>query len=192
MIDEPLVTPVSPGSALVRLAQVAGALQRSPQAATLLPAEAIASLQKARQTLEEAVEAGDYTAVRPALRDAQQVLRGLYQSLGGEAAAPIFGLPIGTAVQPVNIATICATFTRPERQVLTTLAFDDALGATAYWLHELRELRGQILEDSILETLSPVFPRLRLPIGPHRFRIESRNPSESVTSAEFSVEVPPL
>lgn len=229
MIDEPLVVPVSPGSALVRLTQVKAALQRHAALALALPGDIPARLQRERDNLLNALETDQPATIASALRAAQNCLCQLYETLGqlspnlaptlpasaeDEAGLTAHGAspngmasvaqptslysalgfpdPAQTAVQTVDIQSVLATFSKPVRQVLTTLAFQDAPRATAYWLVEVRFLRGERLEDYLIETSAPLFPRLRLPLGPHTFRIESRNSQHFTISDDFTVEVPAL
>lgn len=95
-------------------------------------------------------------------------------------------------VDPVAVESVLTTYFKPQRQVLTTLAFTDAAGATAYWLSEIRVVRGEDYEDHLVENFAPVFARVRLPIGKHRLRIESRNPHARAVSPEFTIDVPDL
>ena len=92
----------------------------------------------------------------------------------------------------MDVQSVLVTFSKPIGQVLTTFAFQDAARATAYWLIEVRFLRGERLEDYLIETSAPLFPRLRLPLGSHTFRIESRNSYDFTVSDDFTVEVPAL
>jgi len=198
MRHEPLIAPVSPGAALARLAQVTGALERHPAFAQALPADAIAQLQGARDALLRALEADEAISIVTALGAAQDQLCRLYQQLIAAAVEPAFYAalhfpdPAQAVLQAIDTGTIIATFSMPAAQVLTSIAFLDAPGATAYWLHELRVINGEIAQDAMLESYTPLFPRVRLPCGTHVFRIESRNPSCSVFSDEFTIEVPVL
>jgi hypothetical protein len=56
MIDEPTVIPVSPGAAVARLSQVAGALQKNADIAAALPSETAAQLRSQRDALLQALE----------------------------------------------------------------------------------------------------------------------------------------
>ncbi|MDQ3812337.1 MAG: hypothetical protein M3347_00130 [Armatimonadota bacterium] len=198
MIDEPLIVPLSPGAALVRLAQVKGAIQRHAAVTPLFAPDAPARLQKTRDDLLAMLEADDRAGVEGALRIAQNDLRQLYETLCQEATATADAFtalgfpPPRQGLQPVDVSTVIATFSMPVRQVLTTLSFQDAGGATAYWLREVRTLHGQPIEDPIVENYAPIFMRLRLSIGPHIFRIESRNAGEFTISDQFTIEVPSL
>lgn len=226
MIDEPLVVPISPGSALVRLTQVKGALQQHAALAHALSGFSLERLQQERDSLLSALETNQPATIATALRAAQNCLHQVYETLGSlnpdlatalpasaggateHGASPngvvtvapptnlysVLGFPdpTQTGVQPVDIQSVLATFSKPVRQVLTTLSFQDAPRATAYWLIEVRFLRGERLEDYIIETSAPLFPRLRLPLGPHTFRIESRNSYHFTVSDDFTIEVPAL
>jgi hypothetical protein len=112
------------------------------------------------------------------------------------------GFPTGVQLSdPFALAapdekSVVATFTLNGKQVLTSLAFERAPGATAYWLHVVRtweeDGETQRIEDPILESPAPLFARVRLPLGPQVLRLKSRNPSASRLSEEFTIEVPDL
>ncbi|MBV9467757.1 MAG: hypothetical protein JO316_06775 [Abitibacteriaceae bacterium] len=207
MTDEQLIVPVSPGSALVRLSQVKGALQRHSHIAEALPAATITQLQQEQETLLRALEVNEAASIQSGLRVAQEHLRSIYETLSqahtpyanGTAAGQshpcsILGFPDPreSQVQPVNAKTVIATFSKPARQVMTALSFQEAAGAIAYWLVEVRFLRDERLEDFMVESTAPLFTRLRLPCGPHTLRIQTRNLSEAVMSEDFTIEVPAL
>jgi len=197
--------PVSPAAAVVRLSQVKGALARQNSLAGLFSPDTPAQLQSTLDNLLNAIETGDHAAVADAFQAAQRELCRLYEALcqstgEGEAAANLsaafaalsFPPPGLRIVQPVDVTTVFATFTKSERQVLTTLVFEHAAGATAYWLREVRTLHGEPIDDHLLESYSPVFTRVRLAIGPHVFRIETRNPRQFTVSEPFTIEIPAL
>lgn len=204
MTDEPLIRPVSPGSALVRLSQVYGALHRSPDLAATVPADAATRLQQRRDALLRALESGDYAAVAGALHEAQDTLHQLYRALADSPAQPEsqakatlytalgFPDPQEPSLQPVDVRSVVATHSLAHHQVVTALAFAPAPGATAYWVHEIRAINDEPVQDALLESGAPVFTRIRLPIGPHLLRLESRNASTSVFSEAFTIEVPDL
>jgi hypothetical protein len=201
MIDEPLIVPVSPGAALVRLTEVGGALQRRADIARALPEDALQQLQSTRGDLLAAIESGARGAIEETLRAAQNHLRLLYEAAcqpglwsADEApsvyAALGFPDPLRNGLQTVDVGTVLATFSMPRRQVLTTLSFRDAPGATAYWLREIRVINGLEVEDPTVSSYAPVFMRQRMPSGGHRLRIESRDASTFKISAEFEITVP--
>ena len=203
MSDEPLICPVTPGTALCRLSEVAGALERH-----FAPPEWPGTLRQARGALETALETGETERVAGALHAAQGKLSACYDAVCAlDDAAPLcaaLGFPApGKAsfkerfVAAVDVATLQVTYTRFGKQVLTNFSFRDAQGATAYWLHEIRYIDGDRsewarLEDAILESYSPQFTRVRMGAGTRHFVIESRNPHTSAYSAEFTLEVPSL
>lgn len=201
MIDEPLVVPLSPGDALVRLAQVAGALERHPHIVRSLPDDTARQLQHDRDALLQAVGSADRAAVGSALRNAQNRLRRLYETVcqpglwdeeqtGAVYRALGFPDPLKSAVQAVDAASERATFSCPQRQVLTALSFEAAPGAVGYRLREIIEIAGEEVEDQLVTSDAPLFRRLRLAVGPHRLRIESRDASSIALSDEFQIEVP--
>ncbi len=201
MIDEPLVIPISPDAALMRLAQVGGALERHPHIAGALPAETMSQLQASRDTLMQALAGADRAATESALRNAQDHLRHLYEAVSrpglwseeqAEAVYRALKFPdsLNRAVQPVDATSVLATFSCPQRQVLTALCFEAAPGAIGYWLREIRLIAGEEVEDPLVECDGPFFRRVRLSVGPHRLRIESRDVSSTALSDEFQIEVP--
>jgi hypothetical protein len=201
MIDEPLVVPVSPGSALVRLAQVGGALQRHAHIARALPEDALQQLQSRRGELLAAIESGERGRTADTLRAAQNSLRQLYEAVcqpglwsADETPAVYAALgfpdPLRSGLQTVDVSTVLVTFSMPHRQVLTTLSFQDAPGATAYWLRMIRVINGMEAEDPTVSSYAPIFTRQRIPSGPHRLRIESRDNSTFKISEEFQIVVP--
>lgn len=207
MTDEQLIVPVSPGSALVRLTQVKGALQRHSHIAETLPADTTTQLQQERENLLRSLETDEAASIQSELRVAQEHLRGIYETLcqtndagsNGTATGPSqfctalgFPDPRENRVQPVNAQTVLATFSKPARQILTAFSFQEAAGAIAYWLVEVRFLRDERLEDFLVESTAPLFTRLRFPCGTHTFRIQTRNLSEAVMSEDFTIEVPAL
>ena len=208
MTDEPTIIPVSPGAALVRLSQVLGAAQHNPTVARAIEPARLQQLLDKRSVLMNAIEAdacettpNEKTAI--ALREAQSALRELYETvsqpgLWNETEAPSafaamrFPDPLRRELQVVDVTRVLATFSCPQRQILTTLSFEDAPGAVAYWLYETRVLSvsGEEATDELIESYTPFFPRLRLPSGAHRFRIESRDHSVCKVSPEFQIVVP--
>lgn len=204
MIDEPLVVPATPGACLARLAQIEGALHRHAPIAHLIAPESDAALplKTAREELTRALGEG-FEAVRPAFESAQNTLRRLYETACRPGLFPpedapawfaALGLPdpLEKRVQPIDVTTVLATHFMPQRQVMTTIAFEHAPGATHYWLRETRFLRGERLEDFMVEAQQPIFARLRLPVGAHIFQVQSRDSSHHAMSEEFSVDVPQL
>lgn len=205
MLEDPLIAPVSPGAALERLSHVAGALSRIPQLEASLQAQEplAAQLLPLRDALLEALSAGEAEPIRAAFAEAQSALRRTYEALcqpgtlPPDEAANIFRAlrfpdPLQERVSTVDVSTVVVTFSKPERQVMTTIAFSDAPGAIGYRLREVRYLRGEELEDDTVSSYQPQFRRVRLPIGLHHFRIESRDLSVTALSELFSFEVPDL
>jgi hypothetical protein len=203
MIDEPTVIPVSPGAAVARLSQVAGALQKNADIAAALPSETAAQLRSQRDALLQALENDAPNEVEAALRAAQVSLRQVYEAISQpglwtvEQAPAVFAAlrfpdPLVNGVQPVDASRVVATFSCPRKQILTTLAFEDAPGSIAYWLREIRtiEATGEILDDHMVENYAPVFHRLRIAPGVRRFRIESRDSSKIAVSDEFEITIP--
>lgn len=203
--DETSIVPPTPGAALVRLSQTIGAVRRLPNAETV--PSLVQNLASARERLQEAIENGDKLGTP--FQNAQNALRELYAhviEMGADADenATILialGFPDPRISEPeyvgaVNVNTVVTTHFKPVRQVFSTLTFQEAPGATAYWLFEIRALGrdgdGGEATDALVENYAPYFSRVRLPVGPHRFIIESRNPSKSARSEEFSIEVPAL
>ena len=211
MPDEPLICPVTPGAALWRLCEVIGALARQetlPGAQPEALSDWLDGLRAARDELCAALEQGAPEGLGSALRAAQEKLAACYDhvcTLGeAEALCGALGFPAPGKMKPaarfieaVDLATVQVTFTRFGRQVLTNFAFRDAPGATAYWLREVRYIDGERsewarLEDPLVESYTPLFPRVRLGAGTRYFRIESRNPHASAVSDEFTIEIPSL
>jgi hypothetical protein len=139
MTDEPLIVPMTPGSALVRLSQISGAIKRNPAIATALPADSIAQVEQQRTALLNAIEANDFNAIEPAFRSTQQHLSRLYDTLcqpnawePQEAAAHFAALgfpdPQQTEIQPIDVTTVLPTYAKPRAQVLTNIAFEPAAG----------------------------------------------------------------
>lgn len=202
LTDETKIAPPTPGAALVRLSQTLGALRRV-QNANPMP-ENLAQLARERESLQNAIENGEKLGTP--FKNAQNALRILFATIQNSSSSddekgallvqlgfPDTRINESDYVAPVDVSTVCATHFKPQKQVFSTLAFEEAQGATAYWLFEIRVLAdGTEAHDALIENYAPTFSRVRLPIGNHRFIIESRNPSKSVRSAEFSVDVPNL
>jgi hypothetical protein len=97
--------------------------------------------------------------VQTALRDAQNALRRVYETAcqpglwSAEDAPQAFQLlnfpdPLRPdTVHPVDVSQVSVTFALRGRQVLTTIAFPEAPGATHYFLIELRSIDDEIVED---------------------------------------------
>ena len=197
--DESTITPPNPGAALVRLSQVIGSLRRSPlsnsvpENANLLASPLIA----ARERLYKAIESGKN--VGTAFSGAQQSLQNLFARVCEihsddaqtqaqallELGFPDPRLIAEARVAPVDVSSVVVTHFKPVKQVFTTLAFDEAHGATAYWLHEKKMIEGEPYIDAVIENWAPQFTRIRMPIGTHCLIIESRDSSYSVMSREF-------
>jgi hypothetical protein len=200
MTDEPLIRPVTAGTALVRLSEVLGGLKRRSTLASALPQELREDLCRRREALVQAIEDGPSKALESTFIAAQGALQQLYETVlhasdQAEAAQHLVELgfpnPLqADEVQPIDIGTLLITFSRPKKQVLTTFAFREAAGAMAYWLHEIRFLRDERLEDPIVQNYAPLFQRVRIAPGPRTFRILSRDTHKSVASEEFSFKVP--
>ena len=204
--DESTITPPNPGAALVRLSQVIGSLRRSPLSNSVPEnAEGLASpLLEARERLHKAIESGEN--VGTAFSRAQKSLQNLFARVcethleDADAQAQVLislGFPnprlIAEArVSPVDVSSVVATHFKPIKQVFTTIAFDEAHGATAYWLHEKKMIDGEPYIDAVIENWAPQFTRIRMPVGKHCLIIESRDPSYSVMSREFEIEVPKI
>ena len=204
--DESTITPPNPGAALVRLSQVIGALRRSPYSNSVPEnAEELASpLLQARERLYKAIESGKNVGTE--FSAAQKTLQNLFARVcethpeDAEVQAQALlslGFPdprllAEARVSPVDVSSVVVTHFKPLKQVFTTLAFDEAHGATAYWLHEVKELAGADYRDAVVENWAPQFTRIRMPVGVHRLIIESRDPSYSVMSEEFEIEVPKI
>ena len=141
--------------------------------------------------------------MQDALSQAQTAIRAVYDACSADSALAIrLGFPdpeikIKDFVATVDTSTVVATHFKPLKQIFTTISFEEAHGATAYWLFEIRSLsnapKGEDeAVDAILENYAPYFSRVRLPVGKHRLVIESRNPSKSTRTEEFELEVPAL
>jgi hypothetical protein len=201
MIDEPLITPYNPGEAVVRIAQLTGALTASPQNAA--SGNHLAALDAAQAQLIRAVADASPEAIRSALATAQSAISAVYDEFSShEALLQALGFPLPSQVaDPYFIAapdekSVVATYTLRGKQVLTSLAFNYCPGATGYWLHNVRYWQedGEVqrIEDPIISSNVPIFPRVRLPIGKQVLRLKSRNLSVSAISDEFEIEVPAL
>ncbi len=202
MHNEPRVVPITPGQVLVRLSEIIGAVKQ-PSLSEALPQGVVQNLEAARQNLISAIESADREAWRNSFENAQHLLMKTYEVVSqpgtwkADEAARNFkalGFPDPLqqhgSVQTVDVATVLATFTQPERQVFMSLSFDDAPGAIAYWLRETRVIAGEEIHDYLIENYAPVFQRVRLAAGPHRFRIQSRNLHQQVLSDEFTIIIP--
>ncbi len=197
--DEPLICPATPAAALWRLERLEGALanEEAWDAMPILQE----NLAQARKALQEAAKT--QPNVGTAFREAQNAIRAVYDAAVSDPARTVrLGFPdpdnkIKDFVAPVDVTTVVTTHFKPQKQVFTTISFEEAHGATAYWLFEIRSLsdapqgEDEAL-DAILENYAPYFSRVRLPIGKHRLVIESRNPSKSTRTEEFDIEVPAL
>ena len=204
--DESTITPPNPGAALVRLSQVIGVLHRPPYSNSVPEkAETLARpLFTARESLYKAIERGENLGTPFA--DAQKSLQELFAHIAqthaadGDAQAEALlnlGFPdprlIAEArVAPIDVSSIVVTHFKPVKQVITTIAFDEAHGATAYWLHEKKFIAGEPYVDAVMENWAPQFPRVRMPVGKHILIIESRDASYSVMAPEFEIEVPKI
>lgn len=202
LTDETKIAPPTPGAALVRLSQTLGALKRA-QNANPMP-ENLADLASARNQLQNALENGENLGTP--FQNAQNALRNCFAALQkleldeqarGELMTSL-GFPDprpqnADFIAPIDIQTVCVTHFKPQKQVFSTISFQESQGATAYWLFELRYLPGgSPVLDATLENYAPYFSRVRLPVGKHTFLIESRNPSKSIQSELFEIEVPAL
>lgn len=198
-IDEPLVVPTNADGALLRLSQVGGVLGREPKIAGWLATVSAAEIFSARDALLRAVESGDASQVENALRTAQTILWKVYEAARdadcGEDAARVLALLNFPAApdagpQPVDVSTIIVTHAQPARQIVTTIAFAAAPGATHYWLIELRDFGDQTVTDETLDSPHPAFRRVRMGPGERRFLIRSRDASHAVESEEFTLTIP--
>lgn len=195
--DEPLVCPVAPGTALVRLCEVIGAFEQAS-------GQDVTRLRLAREGLSSALEGGSQEAISEALRNAQEALIASYESCDSQelCAAAKFSQPGKVShktrhLEPVDLTSLQMTFARFGKQVMVSFAFRDAPGATAYWLREVRYIDNERaewarIEEQIVQSFSPQFSRVRLPSGTRHFRIEARNPSGGLVSDEFTIEVPEI
>lgn len=200
MTDEPLIRPVTAGTALVRLSEVLGALKRHDGMLGALPQGVRDDLCNRREALINAIERGSSKTLESTFIAAQTALLQLYETISQnsdtDAAArylEVLGFPNPAhsgEVQPIDIGSLLVTFSRPKKQVLTTFAFREAAGAMAYWLHEIRFLRDERLEDPIVQNYAPLFQRVRIAPGTRTFRILARDTHKSVASEEFSFKVP--
>ena len=204
--DESTITPPNPGAALVRLSQVIGALHRSPDSISVPenPESLARPLINARESLYKAIEGGENvgTPFAAAQKSLQELFACIAQHHADNADAQAeallsLGFPDprllkDARVAPVDVSTVVVTHFKPVKQVFTTIAFDEAHGATAYWLHEKKFIDGEPYVDAVIENWAPQFTRIRMPVGKHILIIESRDPSYSVMSEEFEVEVPKI
>ena len=191
----------------MRLSQTLGTLYKTTASEAAPNANAVPSigqkLASSRSRLLEAIEKGEQLGTP--FQEAQNALRSFYSEIvemheddDRRAEALLrFGFPdprlaVAERVLPVNVSTVVATHFKPERQVFSTLSFDESHGATAYWLLEVRYFEDQRLLDGVVENYAPQFSRVRLPVGKHHFIIESRNAHYATRSEEFCLEVPDL
>ncbi|BCM89590.1 hypothetical protein IAD21_01437 [Abditibacteriota bacterium] len=197
--DEPAICPATPAAALWRLERLEGALAQEEEwdAMPILQE----NLAQARKGLQEAAKT--QPDVGAAFQNAQMVIRSIYDAAVSDPPLAVrLGFPdpdnkVKDFVAPVDLATVVTTHFKPQKQIFTTISFEEAHGATAYWLFEIRSLanapKGEDEAlDAILENYAPCFSRVRLPVGKHRLVIESRNPSKSTRTQEFEIEVPAL
>jgi hypothetical protein len=206
---DPCLAPATEGAALGRVLRCLGALDSDAALAQLLDGEAPDSsareLQEARHALEQsALSAGASPASANhnlALRHAQNALADLHAralARADEVAAldgwQKLGMGAWTGLEqlaPVDVSTVVATFTCPQQQVLATIAFAPAPGATGYRLLETRATQdGDEFEESSVPSLAPVFRNVRFAAGERRFRIQSRNAYSYTYSREFTIEFP--
>lgn len=192
--DEPLICPVTSGSALARLCEVIGAFENDDDAV---------ALRTAREELMTALGNGAQDDIGQALRHAQEVLTACYQQ-SSEEFCEAAGFPPPDKVthrarhlEPVDLTSLQVTCARFGKQVMVSFSFRDAPGATAYWLREVRYIDNERaewarLEDQVVQSLAPLFSRVRLPSGTRHFRIEARNSSGGIVTDEFTIEVPEL
>jgi hypothetical protein len=201
MTEEPLLMPFTPGAAIERLSHIRGTLATHSDIAAALPEATPAHIDSAREALLLAVESGDQSARQRALRAAQKYLCQLYETLRQPEVFPAermaahfaeLGLPNPQQedLRPIDVSTVLVTFSKPQRQIFTTIAFEHSPGAIGYRLRETIVVAGEDFVDDTIEGPLPVFRRVRLPIGEHRLRVESRNHSHFVLSDEFIVNVP--
>ncbi len=204
--DESTITPPSPGAALVRLSQVIGALHRPPYSNSVPETgQSLAQpLIHSRESLYKAIESSENVGTRFAA--AQKSLQELFASISEKHAADAdeqaesllaLGFPdprlIAQArVSPIDVASVVVTHFKPVKQVFTTISFNEAHGATAYWLHEKKWVQGEPYIDAVIENWAPQFTRIRMPVGKHCLIIESRDAAYSVRSEEFEIEVPKI
>ena len=199
--EDPLVNPYSPGEALARLARLRGVLAREAWIASALPADSDAALKEAFDKVTGALESGDVEVLEAANASAAASLQKLYDAVcrpnlwdgqGGCAFAELaFSDPAADSLLcPVDVSTIVATHSQPERQVMTSISFEHAPGAKAYRLLTTRFIEDEDVHDDTITSLSPVFRRMRIPAGTHRLRIEARDHSGTAMSDEFTIVVP--
>lgn len=199
--EDPLVNPYSPGECLARIARLRGVLRREAWVSAPLPADSADKLVVAAAALTAALESGDSDAVERANLAAGDCFQELYDAASrpglwpDDAVAAFtklgFSNPLADSpLAPVDLSTVVITHSQPERQVMTTVAFEHAPGAKAYRLCTTRFIEGEDVHDDTITSLSPVFRRVRIPAGTHRLRIESRDHSGTAISEEFSIEVP--
>lgn len=203
MTEDPLVAPTTPGAAFERLLHVSSVFYRDVPELREIGETHFHPLEEASEMLLVALRVADQQRTRTAFEYAQIVLRRLYETLcqpgilPPETAPQIFAAlrfpdPHATGVAAVDVSTVFVTHSKPFKQVLTTIAFSDAPGAVGYRLREIRYLRGEELSDDTVASYQPQFRRVRLPIGEHHFRIESRDQSVIAVSEQFTIQVPPL
>lgn len=186
------------GEVLVRLTEILGTLGRA--SLPIVESEKTLALTRAQQELLAAVGADEPLPIQSALHSAQQQLFELYESVEeDEAARATLKFPSRELladpfkIEAVDIEKISVTFSIQGKQILTSLAFPRAANAKSYWLHEVRHFAedpSERVEDPIIESRTPLFDRIRLIPGKRILRIKSRNPSTSILSEEFSINVP--
>ena len=200
--DETTITPPSPAAALFRSWQIEGKIGAPNPKAKIVP-ELAQELASSREALQEAISHGEKLGT--AFSNLQKSIQKIYAHILEMPVEPqerselmkSLGFPDlerteQTWVQMVDISKVVATHFKPKKQVFTTLAFEEAHGATAYWLHEIRVVDGEDIVDAVVENWAPQFSRVRMPVGKHRLIIESRNSAYAVMSPEFEIEVPQL
>jgi len=195
--DEPSIRPATPASTLWRLSHLVGALERE----TSWNAMPILHEKLARALTDLLNVAASNHNPQTAFENAQSSIREVYDAATGAGDTqrvvrlgfPDPSIAAKDTVGPVDISTVVVSHFKPLKQVFSTISFEEAHGATAYWLLEIRVLGdGSEAFDAIVENYAPYFSRVRLPVGKHRFVIESRNPSKHARTGEFSIEVPAL
>lgn len=195
-VNEPLVLPATPGEVWVRLSQVRGALPKAH--GSFAPA-----IDEARTALMHSIESGARENIAAQFARAQKLLVEIYNAVQeDDATRRGLGFPTPSEISDScyiaapDPKSVFTTFTLNGKQVLTSLAFDRAVGATGYWLHVVRywEENGetQRVEDPILSSAAPLFERVKFPVGTQILRLKARNTSVSAISEEFSIEVPAL
>jgi hypothetical protein len=194
--EEPLIAPINCGDAVVALCRLTGALARNDALGAAISAADKTQVAKVQGRLLAALQDGDSKACRRALDEARALMGRVHAAVSGadspgEAALQALGWATAEgALQPVDVTTVYAAHSQPARQVFTTISFDHSFGAVGYRLREIRVVAGEDFAEDCLESLLPVFRRVRLAAGVHRFAIESRNHSGFVLSPEFTIEVP--